>query len=502
MKKILKNKRIIAFILAFTISFMVVTDYKQKEAQAMVLIDDAIFWTLGLLVLATGVVGVSKPQVRDMGSKLLDNLRLDGLSDESIFEKSVNGVVTGLKLYDKVRNAISKTAKELPTTKTTSISDVAVKNDMSFQFDFYETPTIVLKGTIKNPTNESIYFQPRFVSGSVQSSGMKVEPGQTLEIRFTSQITNYSGKYYIRMEYLKWDGKWSGEGLALGSKLPSSVSFKGFAGEVLGVQLLHEIPYDNPTVRENYNDEKLPVSLPYTDTHTGTIPLDDGYTNEQVQVTPVDPITWDKVKDKVQDIPVDTPIETPTEGTGILDGIKSFFTGLWDMLKGLLNGILGALGALGDLLKSLISSLLSGLSSILSNILDFVKSILSAITGLASAIVNGISGILEGLFVPTIAISELFIPPPGSGFGAIIDLFNFNSIFDIKPMPYEFKTSLDMIDLTGSGSSKVWDIEINIFDNKVVKDNLSLFRNVLSYSLLISVIYFIVYHFLPKRDMD
>lgn len=159
--------------------------------------------------------------------------------------------------------------------------------------------------------------------------------------------------------------------------------------------------------------------------------------------------------------------ETPTTGDSLWDTLLSWLSSLFAPLVALLEWI----------------------GSILTSILDFLGSLVSS---LVDAIVS--------LFAPTVAVDELFSIPEGSGFSDILSLFDWG-LFDIEPKPYEFVATLDFMSLVDNTSNPQV-IEIKLFDNELVKKYLPYVRNILSYSLLISTISMIVWHFIPKRDID
>ena len=255
-----------------------------------------------------------------------------------------------------------------------------------------------------------------------------------------------------------------------------------------------------PYTEENSKDVSIDKPKEYYPTYGGSIsaPLDKPLSDYNPSIDK--PITkpnelvadGDIVADKDDEIspPIDDSLNPPSTGESLWDTLFGWLKDLFSPLISLLKGILSLLQGLANLLYDV---LIAPIVSLLTSIIEFLGSL---VTSLVSALV----GALEGLFIPTLNVGDLFVIPPGSGFGNIVSLFDWN-IFDITPRPYEFSTTLSFLSLV-DGTSNPQAIEIKIFENEVVKKYLPIVRNVLSYSLLISTILMIVWHFLPKRDID
>lgn len=498
-KKILKYKSLIAFCLVFLLAFGVVTDYKQKETQAFVLVDDLLFWVLGGLVLATGVVALSPLQQKDMGFNVFNKFKSFGYNEEDLFVDVLHGTGKAIKFGTGLKSAIDFVSKNLSNTK--------IKSDMPISVTADKVPQIFT--TIDNSNKDKRYIYN--ISGIKDNSFKFVFAFPGAYESFTNVVSIPNGVNYVQLQFgyanpsntfLSWQMIFDGveRGWNSISAGGNTLVLKNYTGSITG-QFQIEVDYTSPKIKANYSETALNTSIPYDDSKPAYVPIP---SREVIDTKTYDkPVTYDDVKDIVETIPLDTPVDTPVDTpSGILEGIKSFFSGLWDMLKGLLNGILGAIGALGDLIKSLIGGLLSGLSSLLSSILDVIKSILSSIGNIVSGILNGLLDLIKSLFLPTVAVSELFSPPVGSGFSLLLDLFNWDNLWSIDPKPYRFKQNWDYVDITGGDNNFSEPVEIKPFEVSIIQDNLSIIRNILSYSILIAVIWFIIYHFLPERSMD
>lgn len=466
-----KSKKIIVFICLFFLCFNIVTEYKREEVKAIALVDDALLWAFGMLVLGTGVVAIKDIQVPHMGSLVLDNLRSSGVSEEEFLIKSADGVLKGVKIYDKVLNAVNNVASSLPNNPfslelddpmpwtsghlLSSQNGILLKAkdsllNLSAKVIVTDRPIF----TVAYSNSTSVYTSLQLCFNGFYDTSFNVglvRNGDTYSIVSTCQhgsktiVSNIDGNTPLIFGFYK-------DYLTAGSTNP-----------------MLDIPYDNSKIKEGYNPTHTDQNLPYTAEKPGFIPLPTDTVMDNPISTEI-PLTWDDVKSGVTDLPVDdsVPGEDTGEGEGTGEG-----TGVWDWLKSLLNSILNA-----------------------------IKSILSAITGFLQALLDGILSLLSSLFSPTVSVSDLFSPPVGSGFSLITELFNFDSLWSIEPKPYRFKENWNYTDITGDDNDFSEPVEIRPFEVSIIQDNLSIIRNILSYSILIAVIWFIIIHFLPERSMD
>ena len=182
---------------------------------------------------------------------------------------------------------------------------------------------------------------------------------------------------------------------------------------------------------------------------------------------------------------IDTPIpdievgETPTTGES-----------LWDTL----------LGWLGTLFKPVIN-LLKGLWELLKGLFDLLKDLLTSILDLLKSLVKSLVDAIAGLFVPTLAFEDVFKFNQNTFFGQIGEVFNFDKLWNLTPKPYEFEVDFPFYDFAEE-EQRPYHLEVKFFDNKFVKENINFIRNITTYPLLLTTIYFIVMHFIPRREMD
>lgn len=193
-----------------------------------------------------------------------------------------------------------------------------------------------------------------------------------------------------------------------------------------------------------------------------------------VQVSP-DVLNPDDVLDK----PSVDETDAPSTGDTLWDTLFGF-------LKTLFSPITNLLSSLWDLIKSLFDML----KGLLTSILDLLKSLLQSLIDAISA-----------LFVPTVAFEDIFKDSQKNFIGQIVDFFDFTSLWNIEPKPLEFNIKMPFYDFA-KGERVPYEFDIKFFENKFMKENINLIRNVITYPILITTVYFIILHFMPKRDID
>lgn len=518
MNKILKHKKIIAFILIFTLSFGVISDYKQKETHAVVIADDVlIMLMLGALVTGSGVIALSQPQIRDMGSRVLDNLPKFGLEKSDIIKLSIDGTIEGIKIVNGLKSAINDVIESLP------INDIPVSNPDTV---VYPTNSIPLS-TSSFPTSpghsdketmfkmENLFYSvtinmPKDDYINLGASRYYVGAGinEILVTSFFDPNSNSGRGYYFYRAWVTYPNSFGYyDGLTVFSSsdtFSTNLSFPEGV-EILDKNYITTIPYSNTGIKENYNptytNENLKENT-YLPLPTDTGVFDDVSTDF--------PLTWDNVKDMVLPIPTDDTdtsipgtdtgegdIDTELPDTGT-DGVPS----IWSWLQGLLSTIIGLLTNIWEVISSLVSSLIDALTGLFTGLLEGIGELLSSL-------VNAISKALEFLFVPSISLENAFEIPNG-GFAQLVQFFNWDNLWNLEPKPYEFIKDITIFpnaipsDSDGKvvDSSRVWHVELKPFSISYVEDYLPIFRNVMSYSILITVLWAIIHHLLPKRGMD
>ena len=385
MNKIFKYKSLISFLLVFTLSFGIFADYKKKETQAFVLeffITQEILWALGTLVLATGVVAVSGDQVLDMGQRVVDRINDNAkLRGQVVFD---GAIAVGLKIDSFIKDAVAWVAENLPIED--EFSGPKDINDINT----YSSPVMKVKEFNEQYTIDVSKADGKDVLMSAHLMDADGNRGYRTDAIYRKNLNGLTGvltfklykDIYGRYSFIATDGT---NIVSLSSFFNQNDYIKiNIYGENINSNLSKSIsiPYSNPKVRENYNEDKLPVSLPYNDTKQGYIPIPTEISD--TVVTPDLPLTWDNVKDTVIPLPVDSteapsipdvgeheipdlPVDETGDITrgGILGGITDFFSWLWELLKALLMGIWNLLKAILDLLLGLVDALLTGLKDLL-----------------------------------------------------------------------------------------------------------------------------------------
>lgn len=318
-----KSKKIIVFLCLFLLSFSIVTDFKRQETQAIALVDDALLWAFGMLVLGTGVVAIKDIQVPHMGSLVLDNLRSSGVSEEEFLIKSADGVLKGIKIYDKVLNAVNSVASSLPNNPfslelgepipwtsghlLSSENGILLKAkdsllNLSAKVILTDRPIF----TVAYSSSTSVYTSSQLCFNSVYDTSFNVglvRNGDTYSIVSTCQhgsktiVSNIDGNTPLIFGFYK-------DYLTAGSTNP-----------------MLDIPYDNPKIKEGYNPTHTDQNLPYTGEKKGYMPLPTEQTMARDISTEM-PLTWEDIKETVTDLPIDNTIpgENTGENEGSLDG--------------------------------------------------------------------------------------------------------------------------------------------------------------------------------------
>lgn len=360
MNNIFKYKRLIAILLVFTLTFSVVTDYTKKETEAVALVDDILFWTIGLFLLSTGVVAVSTPQVKDMGKSIFDKfIELGGSKNDILVTDSTQ--TKTLKMTDKLVQAYNWYLKNFPTEKKDSLTAPIVMPDNYYRIPLpnYFSKEIINVGVFDLKTdNASAYLSFGNFYSTTEGAGSVDENNFKSLVTFKQEYT----KDGIIKVYIKADNPGSGErysfylsyfdsyGTFVDTRISSATSIENVANgftpaigikavgfDVVKGNYFESIPYDNPIILDNVNE--IPLDYENVKDQVLTIPND---TVLDKDISLDNPLTWDDVKDILNG-----KVDTGTgESTGLLKG-------LIDFLKGILQSILDAINAIIAFLKSI-----------------------------------------------------------------------------------------------------------------------------------------------------
>lgn len=313
-----KSKKIIVFICLFFLCFNIVTEYKREEVKAIALVDDALLWAFGMLVLGTGVVAIKDIQVPHMGSLVLDNLKSNGVSQEEFLIKSADGVLKGIKIYDKVLNAVNSVADSL--TGDTVLSEPYPYTSGEFTVSSSAFPEY--RTSKDNPYSEEKFYNTCSKIITFHSSGPFIFDGKSIDyfdrnfsivsvnVLSNSIPTNKTYLFSLGPNYEVWSWEYN--------TVSSTVRVIPKAGTTFSnLDNYTYIPYSNPVVKENYNPTYTDQNLPYTAEKPGFIPLPSDTIMDKPISTEL-PLTWDDVKGGVTDLPLDNTV--PGENTGENEG--------------------------------------------------------------------------------------------------------------------------------------------------------------------------------------
>lgn len=426
-----KFKKIIVFICLFFLSFSIVTDFKKQESQAIVFVDDALFWALGLLVLGTGVVAISNNQILDMGDMVVDRFEeLGGKISDIVDEKK------GIVINNLLKTAIDYVASNIPASNETRV----INSD-----NFSYTPSFI------NQYNETLYKDIRVKEGFNGSSSYYFNRVATPDIVFYSDNYTFSQNgnvvvsgtskgeirvfsfYDLRQLAYKIVTCYYNSSLGyfvVGSVITTTkYSSNYFVRTNVSGDISITIPYSNPSIKAGYNPTYTNENLTFDEGKQGYIPIPSSVPVD-IPISTEIPYTWDNVKDNINVIPVDNTgeIEIPGEDTGEGDiEAPSVWGWLLDILKSILNAI---------------------------------KSILSFITDFLSALLEGLKDLLLSLFVPSDTYFSDVFSDLKNRFASRLNIDSYTQLFN-----------------SDYGESTIKDITINVFGQTVTIVRFSMYEH-------------------------
>lgn len=286
-----KNKKLIAIILVFTISFTSYTLVQEKQVQAIAVVDDiTLYLILATVVVATGYVATSKGQASHMGSMLWDSFKSIGGTMEDLVTETYEGV-QGLKIGDKIKEAMHLAFDDIQAIKEVyNVRDSAVVSGFS--------PSYFPKATYEkiDEVNKicTFYFQGSLYLNNYYAGGSGSSP-----VKVTLGVAKYSSN-----KVLAFFGDSTN---AFSTSTFSGSWFSFSANNITNFQVFDRISLED-IGKENASIDKLDISIPYTDTNSGFIPVPTDTTRYDT-ITHDTPLTWDSVKDLVIDFPVDTTVD-------------------------------------------------------------------------------------------------------------------------------------------------------------------------------------------------
>lgn len=361
MGKILKYKQIIVVLCLVT--FLFIPLQKPKETKAI-----AIEVTTGLILLCaalavgTGYVLTDQNQMEDVGSKVWEGIK-DSHSNAFTVDGDRIKVNTSVNLFNDIINIVKTLPVEdiiinklLKTGKYDKIYNISLTPSYFPETSGMASSVITLS-TLHNDGLEGLYY----FKFDGQYKYFTIQADSNFDVIFDVSTKNtvygsVNGEDFEIKAYKNYDT--INESLKNISYGFSTNNYTYRVDSVYGYESVL-IPY----AEENKKSVSADIPKTYFPTYGGSIsaPINKPITDYVPSVSaPLDKLEdftvgGDVVIDSDSvDIP-DTGVDEGTgEDTGILEGIKGFFTGLWDMLKELLASIVGLLTGILDLLKNLI----------------------------------------------------------------------------------------------------------------------------------------------------
>lgn len=356
----MKYKKHISIFLIFIVCTTFI--YLPKKAQAFdLVVTPTILWTLGTLVLATGVVALNQEQVLHMGQSVFDGIKANNYEIDAF--DVVNGVVKGVNIYGKVLDVVSSVASSLPKKNVNYDSDVSNFNNLLTvdtslfpKSRDYDTEVSVYSFSIAN--NKNTFIKINDVARKLNVNAIKYTVLLYRNSVYDTKIVSILGTF--ASGGLDYTTQW-----AIGNKDSFDIEIETDS-EVIGLKKHTSIPYDNPLVSKGLNLETFPLNLPYTGEKQGYLPVPSVIPMD-IPITTDIPLTWDNVKDKVTSLPLDDTTDIPGVGENDLPGDTTLPSelSLWEWLKNLLNSILNAIKSILAFLTSFLTNLLNGIKDLL-----------------------------------------------------------------------------------------------------------------------------------------
>lgn len=360
--KILKHKKIIAFLLIFSLSFGVVTDYKQKQAHAVAVVDDITLIVLGLTVVATGVMATRNSQVKHMGSMLWDRLVDVGVTGLEQISRLDNNGNRQILMTNVVKECAVWVAENLPKLDIFQSSDNIVGQSFIYTSDKVKSSPLI--NGVYGPFGRITLLNP---GPTIYGKGVLSEKGSTTK-RYTINIpygAKYMDLYYNSSTKTVYgitdlnDTKIRISNSSYSYSPPFEItdmrSLNNINEEVgeISIGNMVSIPYSNEKIKENYNPTVINTRLPWNvgidelknGTQIGTIgtnaPVIDRVINGDI--TDDTPLVWDDVKDYVTDkvisgdIVTDEVIDDTVTGDDTITGDGTISGTITDTVDNIFN---------------------------------------------------------------------------------------------------------------------------------------------------------------------
>lgn len=489
----MRFKKQIVIICLFTFLFLPMSGKYEEPRAEVITLTTGVIIACAALATACGVVITNQDMLEDVGTRIYDGIKnIDG-AIEQVEDKIKINLIPG------VISSVVDICLSLPTFDYLTVKPT-IENKNSYGWD----SGIVDVSSIGSERVFTVSLSPS-IDGAIDytaKSYLKILGGDDTNV---SSYANLQGGIMTE-GYLKRDFKlkvfkdgfdyYYTSFLNGVEKYTYKLNYKylyldvGNYKYLCGVSAEYDksicIPY-TPKNSENVSADKPKEYFP---AGSGSIsaPLDKPLSDYNPSVDkpiskPNDLVAdGDIVADKEEDVVVpDNPaLDKPNTDVGDTPATGE---SLWDTLLGWLKTLFAPLIAL-----------LGWIGDILSSILDFLK-------GLLKSLLEALKSLLEYLFVPTLDIASLILIPDDSGLGQLIQLFDWGELLDITPRPYVFEANMNINSLVDNETT-VWNLRFDLFGNETIEKYMPYVRNILSYTCLIGVMYFVIIHFLPNRDID
>lgn len=530
-----------ADVIEFTNEDYSLEQYSMIDPREPITLTSGVVLAIVTLLSACGVAITTLPMAQDMAQRVFDKVKdipgaITRVGDKIKFNlvkgvlEAVKGVVADLPKKD----ATTSTSTDTTVSKLPTSSKICYLNGFSvgdsFKFYVHKCPT---------SSSDDVYFSWINYYGYSMNKLTK----DTSSFRIPTK--GLTGAYTITSEYVYKENSQYGTAVHIEYKLfnPANelidtrrstglfIKNNNWIFTNFGYYVSAYADYPSAYFSDSYTVVNN-VSIPYSPDTTKDV----DYTTKPQQWLPnlSNPVFGGSISvpmnQPLPNISVDAPITSPNDliadndisidatdttipdnsvdSDSVLDRILSsvtgFFDGFFDTLGSLLAGLLapiiallellkGALQSVIDFLKSILSAITSGIVSGITSLADLLQSILDFLLSLVVSLVDALVVALEGLFVPTIDLSKAFELP--DNIFLPFHEFGFDNLLNIKPKPIRYDTVVRF-------GSVTYPVKIHFDEISVISNNITLIRNLFSYTLLLITINLAIAVHLPRKVMD
>lgn len=547
------KKRFIVFILVFIFSFNMIfyspsddtfrTEPVIVNAEPITMLTTGLILAICALLAACGIIITTPDMARDIGQRVYDAVKdIPGAITKTGDRIKFNLVAGVLDAVESVVSSLPEEDVYISESTDATVSTLPTSSKICY-FDNFSVGDSIKFYLNKSPVSvATIYFDVVTYHGYSIDKLTKGVSGFSIPVdapigayTVTSSYIYDEHSQYGTSVHIQYD-LYDPTGTLIGTRTTSGLFIKNnnwiftnFGYYVVGgpdyfsdsytIVNNISIPYTPDTTKDVDYETKPKEWFPSLDnpTYGGSIsaPINQPLPDISVDAPLIDVndfIAENDISIDATDTSLpDNSVDSDSVLDKILNAILGFFTGFWDVFSSLLDGLLSPIvgllqwiyellkpiiGFFGDILKFLgdiLSAIIDGVIGAISSLADLLTGILDFLLSLVDALIDALVGALEGLFVPTIDISKAFEIPEDT-FVPIGDL-NLFDLFNITPKPIRFSTVVTFGTIT-------YPIKLYLDEISVITDNITLIRNLFSYTLLLVAIYGAISMFKPKRVMD